>query len=265
MRSMGAAPRVRMAVGHCTCVMRRSVLYLSVNMRCGHLRGRVTAVGRQLELLFTTQTRHPTAEIDSREAVAGGGSPGGSAVASSRCKNVPCGITRCLAPPLPVVTTGRRWHRWPCLARRLPSSQAQARVGVGEESLFKQHQNVGAGSCSGKSPPVGTLPPSGTVMLCRLDIPTAAAGGTSCAACCGASISARLPPITAAVSKLAAMPTAASDEPLAVLETGPAIVGGQDDLSHGVLLNCGVGESAQSALNGKDAAHRPNRTPHRLA
>jgi hypothetical protein len=55
-RSMGAAPRVRMTVGHGTCVMRRSVLYLSINMRCGHLRGRVTAVGRQLEVLFTTQS-----------------------------------------------------------------------------------------------------------------------------------------------------------------------------------------------------------------
>ena len=53
-RPLSADSTDPMSVIQWTGVVRRSVLHLSIDMCCGHLRGRVTAVGRQLEVLFTT-------------------------------------------------------------------------------------------------------------------------------------------------------------------------------------------------------------------
>ena len=58
---------------HAVSVMRRAVRHFSMERRRGHLRGRVTAVGRQLEFLVTTLIRHPLDRLTSQEAVIGRG------------------------------------------------------------------------------------------------------------------------------------------------------------------------------------------------
>ena len=50
------------------------------------------------ELAVPTQTGHPTDQIDSREAVNGGGSGGCHTEAASRCMNSSGDIIRCVVP-----------------------------------------------------------------------------------------------------------------------------------------------------------------------